>query len=100
MLLRPLISIFSRDQLIACFTETTTLGVRVSQVKRRTLQRVERSLPQEPAVRVKLARRPGPSTTAKAEMDDLAGRRGHSQREEARSQAQAFALAQEDPWQR
>lgn len=85
----------------ACFDETTTLGVRVSQVKRRTLPRVERSVPQDPAIRVKLARRPGATTTAKAEMDDLASRLGHREREQARDRAQALALAreEEDPWQ-
>lgn len=57
----------------ACFDETTTLGIRRQLVTRSVLSRSEQTITREDrSFRVKLARRPG-STTAKTEMDDLAG---------------------------
>lgn len=78
-----------------CFHETTTLGLRISHVMRRTLQRREAKLDGEPATRVKLAQRPSGVTTAKAEMDDLAKWRGHALREQVRAAAQQRAINQE-----
>jgi uncharacterized protein (TIGR00299 family) protein len=76
----------------ACFAETTTLGLRISRVMRRTLARRDVTLDGEPALRVKLARRPSGEITAKAEMDDVAHRRGHALREQARTAAQQRAI--------
>lgn len=78
-----------------CFVETTTLGIRVSHVMRRTLQRREVRLDDESALRVKLAQRPRGETTAKAEMSDLAHLRGHALREQVRADAQQRAINQE-----
>ena len=76
----------------ACFGETTTLGLRISRVARRTLARHDVRLGTEPALRVKLARRPFGEITAKAEMDDVAHWRGHALRENARTAAQQRAI--------
>lgn len=82
----------------ACLSQTTTLGLRVSRVWRRTLMRaaVETKVPE--AVRVKLAARPSGKLTAKAEMDDLARiPGGRLEREQARERAERDALDQTEP---
>ena len=74
-----------------CLAQTTTLGVRIARVWRRTLPRgvVETS----GNVRVKVAERPGGQLTAKAEMDDIARVAGdRTQRQEARARAESQAL--------
>jgi len=72
-----------------CFRQTTTLGLRTRIEARRILARRE---VQADARRVKLAARPG-GTTAKAEMDDVAGlAEGHGVRAAARLVAQTQAL--------
>lgn len=76
----------------ACFAETTTLGIRLSHVQRRTLGRHQVEVAGDRRVRVKLASRPGGAATAKAEMDDLAAMTGHANREQARRQAEQLAL--------
>lgn len=76
-----------------CLAETTTLGVRIARVWRRTALRaqVETSIPER--VRVKVAERPSGELTAKAEMDDLAHIPGdRTQREDARRRAESQAL--------
>ncbi len=76
-----------------CLEQTTTLGVRIAQARRRTAHRetVETRVP-EP-VRVKVAERPSGAVTGKAEIDDLARiPGGRAQREEARRRAEASAL--------
>lgn len=83
------------DVAATCFHETTTLGLRISHVMRRTLQRRQARFDGEPAPRVKLAQRPSGVTTAKAEMDDLAKWRGHALREQVRAAAQQRAINQE-----
>ena len=74
-----------------CLAQTTTLGVRIARVWRRTLPRavVETS----GGVRVKVAERPGGQLTAKAEMEDIARAGGdRTQRREARKSAESQAL--------
>ena len=79
--------------LAAVFDETTTLGVRWSEVSRSTLVRDTASHSDgHGTVRVKRARRPAGTVTAKAELADLAGSAGHAEREERRRGAEAAAL--------
>jgi len=74
-----------------CIAHTTTLGVRISRVWRRTAMRSQ--LETAGGVRVKVAQRPGGGITAKAEMDDVARLAGdRTQREELRERAEAEAL--------
>src|SRR5690606_19256375 len=63
-----------RDSVIAaCFNQTTTLGVRTTEVARAALRRESVEVESEGRrYRVKLARRPDGRITAKAELDDLA----------------------------
>ena len=76
-----------------CLAQTTTLGVRISRLRRRTLARAHVEPGAADAVRVKVARRPGGAVTAKAEMDDLAQVPGdRARREEVRGRAQSQAL--------
>jgi hypothetical protein len=84
--------------LAACFQETTTLGVRIATEERATLVRRDASISLgEGAVRVKAARRPSGRTTAKAEMDDLAGAPGgHAEREARRREAEAAVEESDD----
>ncbi|MDE0202341.1 MAG: LarC family nickel insertion protein [Rhodospirillaceae bacterium] len=78
--------------LAAVFDETTTLGVRWSKVARSALTRETASHADALGrVRVKRARRPAGTVTAKAELDDLAGSAGHAAREERRRAAEAAA---------
>lgn len=78
-----------------CFGETSTLGLRLSQVTRKALPRSTLSL-QQPKVRVKLAERPNGEVSAKAELDDLADlRTGKSGRDQARRDAEGRAI---DHW--
>ncbi|MEM7120463.1 MAG: LarC family nickel insertion protein [Pseudomonadota bacterium] len=75
------------------FRETTTLGLRWQRVARRTLAReTVRIGDGDATVDVKLANRPGGTTTAKAEMADLADvSGGHDGRRVARARAEAAA---------
>ena len=77
----------------AVFDETTTLGVRWSRVSRSALGR-ETACHSDAlgTVRVKRARRPAGTVTAKAELDDLAASAGHAAREERRRTAEAVTL--------
>jgi pyridinium-3,5-bisthiocarboxylic acid mononucleotide nickel chelatase len=75
-----------------CFTETSTLGLRLASSTRKLVRRSVVSL-QEPAVRVKLADRPQGRVSAKAEMDDLAAvAGGKAVRDDVRRTAEAKAL--------
>ncbi len=79
--------------LAAVFDETTTLGVRWSRVARSALARDTATHADAlGTVRVKRARRPAGTVTAKAELADLAGSAGHAVREERRRDAEAAAL--------
>ena len=82
--------------LAAVFDETTTLGVRWSRVARSALGRDTATHADAlGTVRVKRARRPAGTVTAKAELDDLAGSAGHAVREERRRSAEAAALGRD-----
>jgi uncharacterized protein (TIGR00299 family) protein len=76
-----------------CLAETTTLGLRIARLARRTLGRAQARTAD--GVRVKVAARPGGGFTAKAEMDDLARiPGGRDAREAVRERAEREALAQ------
>jgi uncharacterized protein (TIGR00299 family) protein len=78
-----------------CFSETSTLGLRLCETTRKIVRRETISVP-DPAVRVKVARRPDGQISAKAEMDDLAPLAGgKTARDEVRRQVEAKALARE-----
>ena len=77
----------------AVFAETTTLGVRWSNVCRSALAReTAQHSDARGTVRVKRARRPDGAVTAKAELADLSESAGHAAREERRRSAEAKAL--------
>jgi len=77
----------------ACFSETTTLGLRMRDEARLVLARRETVEEVEGAkVRVKVADRPGDSVTAKAEHDDIQRQRGLGERRRLRSAAARSAL--------
>ncbi len=76
-----------------CFEQTTTLGLRIAEQRRRVLARSEVTVD---GLRVKLARRPSGTRTAKAESDDLAALPGdRAAREAARRRAEDAALKDE-----
>ena len=81
----------------ACFTETTTLGVRHQLLARSVLEREETAIAAADgtAVRVKLARRPDGELSAKAASDDLRSGGGRSGRENLRRASEATALGEE-----
>ncbi len=81
----------------ACFTETTTLGVRHQLLARSVLERKETAIAgaDGTAVRVKLARRPDGELSAKAESDDVRSGGERSGRENLRRASEATALDQE-----
>lgn len=81
----------------ACFAETTTLGVRHQVLARSVLARKQSTIADAAgtAVRVKLARRPDGSLSAKAESDDLRTGGERSGREALRRDSEAAALRQE-----
>jgi uncharacterized protein (TIGR00299 family) protein len=78
----------------ACFTETTTLGIRCQLVDRRVLPREHAAVTVGgQRVRIKVAQRPGAVATAKAESDDLhAVEGGSAARARARRQAEEEGL--------
>ncbi len=79
--------------LSAIFGETTTLGVRWSQVSRSVLARdMIRHADDLGTVRVKRAMRPAGAYTAKAELNDLASSSSHAVREQRRRDAERAAL--------
>jgi hypothetical protein len=80
----------------ACFVETTTLGVRHQLIARSVLARSETTVGAAGAqLRVKIARRPGGASSAKAESEDLRGAGGRSERETLRRDSEAAALKRE-----
>ena len=80
----------------ACLTQTTTIGVRVSEWDRVTLDRRLVSAPVDgAAIGVKLAARPDGAWTAKAEMADLAAHPTLAGRQRNRRIAETAALAGE-----
>jgi hypothetical protein len=80
------------DVIDACFTETTTLGLRFDTVVRAKLRRDRSGVGAGGTpVAVKLARRPGGALTAKAEAEDLKSIRGYDARQRARADAEEEA---------
>jgi uncharacterized protein (DUF111 family) len=72
----------------ACFTETSTLGLRWREERRCVLHRTEAAAPLDGVdVSVKVALRPGGKRTAKAAHDDVAATRGLAARRQRRSEA-------------
>jgi len=81
----------------ACFTETSTLGLRWREERRRVLHRTEQAATVDGVpVAVKVARRPGGKHTAKAAHDDLVTTRGLSARRERRTAAVKSVLERGD----
>jgi uncharacterized protein (TIGR00299 family) protein len=76
----------------ACFTETSTLGVRVREDRRQVLRRRD---VQADAVTVKVAQRPGGARTGKAAHDDVAGNASLDARRQARAVAESRVLGGE-----
>ena len=72
-----------------CFLQTTTLGVRHSQVERRVLSRAEHLIDGR---QVKTANRPGQVISAKIESDELAGINALQQRRSIARQSEQKAL--------
>ncbi|MFO1413648.1 MAG: LarC family nickel insertion protein [Burkholderiales bacterium] len=75
----------------ACFRETSTLGVRVREERRRVLRRDEVAVG-TPPLAVKRAQRPGGEVTAKAAHDDVAGGGTLAERRATRTTAERSAL--------
>jgi pyridinium-3,5-bisthiocarboxylic acid mononucleotide nickel chelatase len=81
----------------ACFTETSTLGLRLREERRRTLPRAEVACAVGGAtLSVKVATRPGGERTAKAAHDDVAASGGLAARRRARTAAEARSLGEDD----
>jgi uncharacterized protein (TIGR00299 family) protein len=79
-----------------CLTETTTLGLRISEVKRKILNRKSVAI-ENPKARVKLVERPNHQITAKAEMADIAAiTKGAADRLNKKHFAESKALNQKD----
>lgn len=80
-----------------CFTETSTLGVRMREEHRSILHRTEvTAVLAGDALRVKLAERPGNQRTAKAAHDDVAAEPGLDQRRRKGAAAVQRALDGDD----
>ena len=77
----------------ACFSETTTIGLRYQRMQRRKLARVGTTVEAGGRqVRVKVSERPG-RTTAKVEADDLLNvLGGRAEREQLRTEAEGIVL--------
>jgi hypothetical protein len=78
----------------ACFAETSTLGLRLREERRRVLSRREIDVDAGgTSLRVKVATRPDGTTTAKAAHDDVAATPGLAARRRARAGAEERAIA-------
>lgn len=75
---------------VACFGETSTLGVRVREERRRILRRDELTVG-SPPLAVKRAQRPGGEVTAKAAHDDVRAGATLAERRDVRSAAERRA---------
>ena len=81
----------------ACFAETSTLGLRIREERRRVLPRRETGVDTEGMhLRVKVAHRPDGTTTAKTAHDDVAAKPGLAVRRRLRVAGEAQALDDED----
>lgn len=79
------------DVIGACFTETTTIGLRTHRVQGRALARRFATMPVDGhSVRVKLVERPE-GVSGKAEADDVLGLKGHAARSRLRRDAERGA---------
>ena len=79
-----------------CFVETSTLGIRISKLDRKILNRSEISL-EDPKTRVKIAQRPNNQRTAKAEIADIAAiSSSASQRAINKSTSEQLALKKDE----
>ncbi len=95
-----------REVIAACFSETTSLGIRQETIRRMILRRQEvRVTVDKHSYRVKVARRPT-GMTAKVEMDDLAaaaldqaGREAIRREAEAKAIRLVLAAADDEPGQ-
>jgi len=77
----------------ACFTETSTLGLRQREERRHVLQRTEvAAAVEDREVAVKIALRPDGKRTAKAAQDDVAATHGLGARRRTRASAVRRAL--------
>ena len=80
----------------ACFVETSTIGLRIRDVRRRMLPRVEATTPVgDTTVSVKIAQRPDGERTAKTAHDDVAESRGLAERRGIRAAGERRALEDE-----
>jgi uncharacterized protein (TIGR00299 family) protein len=80
----------------ACFVETSTIGLRIRDVRRRILPRTEAKTPVGDAtVSVKIAQRPDGERTAKTAHDDVADARGLAERRGIRAAGERRALKDE-----
>ncbi len=78
---------------LSCFNETSTLGLRLRDERRRVLQRSEVDVAVDgTALRVKLASRPDGAQSAKTAADDLVSTPGHGARRRTRAAAERTAL--------
>jgi pyridinium-3,5-bisthiocarboxylic acid mononucleotide nickel chelatase len=79
--------------IVACFEETTTIGLRYQMTEGAVLRRhVETVETGGESLQVKIVDRPGGVRTGKAEAHDVAGRRGHVARTRLRREAVVNAL--------
>ncbi len=81
----------------ACFVETSTLGLRIRDERRRVLRRAEiAATVGDAALSVKLAQRPDGDRTAKAAHDDAAHARGLAERRRTRAEGERRALESDE----
>jgi uncharacterized protein (DUF111 family) len=82
----------------ACFTETTTLGLRWHTERRAVLQRsIETYVGRAGSIQVKAAARPAGVLTGKAELDDVADASGgYAERTRLRREAEEAVLRKDD----
>ncbi len=82
---------------LACLVETSTLGLRLREERRRILSRADVATTVDGApVEVKVAQRPDGERTAKAAHDDVAAKGSLAQRRRVRAASERHALQQRD----
>jgi pyridinium-3,5-bisthiocarboxylic acid mononucleotide nickel chelatase len=81
--------------IVACFEETTTIGLRYHLTESAILQRRFETIEMDGghSLKVKIVERPGGVQSGKAEAADVANHRGHLQRAHLRQEAVALALS-------
>jgi uncharacterized protein (TIGR00299 family) protein len=84
--------------IVACFEETTTIGLRYQLTDGAILRRRLATIAMEGGdkLQVKIVERPGGMQSGKAEAADVASQRGHRERARLRGEAVALALAPRD----